>query len=727
MAVVAIRLVRGFGLVALFFAVALFGIASGVLLAFVGDLPRITALDDYAPHTITRVLGRDDTSVGEFAIERREVITYEQIPGVLRSAIMAAEDADFNDHMSVQPTRMVWAAFRDLTSSARTPGRSTLTQQLSRNLFPATLGFERSWERKIKEVLVAVQIERRYTKTEIFTMYCNQMYWGHGAYGVQTASRLYFDKALADLTLEEAAMLAGIIQTPERQSPYLNPVAATRRRNWALSRMAANGFISAQEADAAEALPIVTAGAPSTPALAPYFIENIRQQLQEKYGAQAIYESGLTVRTGLDPLLQRTANEVLDRELRRLDRLSGYRRPARNLVAEKVDLNTFKLPRWSRPPTVGEILPALVLGVEGPNILVRAGQWHGRIEARGYAWTRRRPDTLVRRGDLIDARVLVRVDDERTFTASLEQAPDVEGAVVAIENRTGQVLAMVGGYNFGRSQFNRATQALRQAGSTFKPFVYAAAIDRGYTATSVLIDAPVSYNPGPGQPLWEPGNYDGAFRGEILLRDALGPAQVVAYARRMGITSPLPAYLPVAIGAAEVTLLEITSAYSAFANQGVRVTPLNVLQVTDRDGNVLEEHRPEPHEAMRADTAYVMAHLQHGAVQHGTGARAKVLNWPVGGKTGTTDDYTDAWFIGFDPEITLGVWVGRDLKKPIGFNQTGTEAALPIWVDIMKPWVERRRGQLAERPVFERPGNVLMVMTERGLEAFIAGTEPGIR
>ncbi len=742
MAVVAIRLVRGFGLVALFFAVALFGIASGVLLAFVGDLPQITALDDYAPHTITRVLGRDDTSVGEFAIERREVITYEQIPGVLRSAIMAAEDADFNDHMGVQPTRMVWAAFRDLTSSARTPGRSTLTQQLSRNLFPATLGFERSWERKIKEALVAVQIERRYTKTEIFTMYCNQIYWGHGAYGVQTASRLYFDKALADLTLEEAAMLAGIIQTPERQSPYVNPVAATRRRNWALSRMAANGFISAQEADAAEALPIVTAGAPSTPALAPYFIENIRQQLQEKYGAQAIYESGLTVRTGLDPLLQRTANEVLDRELRRLDRLSGYRRPARNLVAEKVDLNTFKVPRWSRPPTVGEILPALVLGVEGPNILVRAGQWHGRIEARGYAWTRRRPDTLVRRGDLIDARVLVRVDDERTFTASLEQAPDVEGAVVAIENRTGQVLAMVGGYNFGRSQFNRATQALRQAGSTFKPFVYAAAIDRGYTATSVLIDAPVSYNPGPGQPLWEPGNYDRAFRGEILLRDALadsrniptirlmdalGPAQVVAYARRMGITSPLPAYLPVAIGAAEVTLLEITSAYSAFANQGVRVTPLNVLQVTDRDGNVLEEHRPEPHEAMRADTAYVMAHLLQGAVQHGTGARAKVLNWPVGGKTGTTDDYTDAWFIGFDPEITLGVWVGRDLKKPIGFNQTGTEAALPIWIDIMKPWVERRRAELPEPPAFERPSNVIMVMTSKGLEAFIAGTEPGIR
>ena len=751
MSVITIRLVRGVGLVALFVAAALFGIASGVVLAFVDDLPQISALDQYSPSTITRGLGRDGSSIGEFATERREVVKRDQIPEVLRSAILAAEDGSFESHIGFQPARMVWAAFRDLTSGGRTPGRSTLTQQIARNLFQDTIGFRRDpdswidltgWERKIKEALVAVQIERRYTKNEIFTMYCNQIYWGHGAYGVQAASRLYFDKSVSDLSLDEAATLAGIIQSPERQSPYVNPTAAARRRNWTLSRMAAEGFITRDEANQAEARPITTGGAPSTPALAPHFLESIRQQLQARYGAKAIYEGGLTVRTGIDPVLQRAANDALDRELRRLDRLGGFRRPARNLVAEKLDVDTFRLQRWSRAPGVGEIVPAIVLGIDGTTIRLRAGAWEGTIDATGYNWARRRVDALVRRGDLIETRVLSRADDSRTFTGSLEQAPAIEGAVVAIDNRTGQILAMVGGHSFSRSEFNRATQAMRQVGSTFKPFVYAAAIDRGYTATSILLDAPVSYNPGPGQPPWEPQNYDREYRGEMTLRaalagsrniptirlmDALGPAQVVAYARRMGISAPLPAYLPVAIGAAEATLLEMTSAYSAFANQGVRVTPLPILQVTDREGNVLEEHRSEPHEALRADTAFVVAHLLQNAVTSGTAAKANVLQWPVGGKTGTTDDYTDAWFIGFDPEITLGVWVGRDVKKPIGPGQSGTEAALPMWIEIMKPWVERRRGQLAEWPAFEKPGNVVMVMTANGLEAFIAGTEPGIR
>lgn len=749
MAAITVRLARGVGLVALFVAAALLGIASGVVLAFAGDLPQITALDEYAPSTITRVLGRDGASVGEFATERREIITTDQIPQVLRQAIMAVEDADFEDHVGVQPTRMLWAAFRDLTSGGRSPGRSTITQQLSRNLFRDTVGFRRNpdalvdvsgWERKIKEALVALQIERRYTKDEIFTMYCNQIYWGHGAYGAQAASRLYFDKPVTDLTLDEAALLAGIIQTPERQSPYVNREVATRQRNRALQRMAITGVISDAEAAEAGARPIVTTGAPVHAALAPYFLETIRQQLQQRYGAAAIYESGLTVRTGLDPLLQRTANEVMDRELRRLDKLGGFRRPARNLVAEQLDVDTYRLPRLSRTPAAGDVVPAVVLGIEGGAIRVRGAGWQGTIAPAGYAWTRRQATALVRRGDLIEARILSRTDD--AVTAELEQAPQVEGAVVAIENRTGQILAMVGGHSFGRSEFNRATQAMRQVGSTFKPFVYTAAIDRGYTATSILRDEPVRYNPGPGQPPWQPQNYDREFRGDITLRDALaasrniptirlmdalGPAQVISYARRMGITSPLPEYLPVAIGAAEATLLEMTSAYSAYANQGVRVTPMPILQVTDREGNVLEEHRPEPHEALRADTAFVVAHLLQRAVQSGTATRARALNWPVGGKTGTTDDYTDAWFIGFDPEITLGVWVGRDLKQTIGPGQSGTAAALPAWVDIMRPWVERRRAELGGVPEFERPGNVIMVMTAGGLEAFIAGTEPGIR
>ena len=318
-------------------------------------------------------------------------------------------------------------------------------------------------------------------------------------------------------------------------------------------------------------------------------------------------------------------------------------------------------------------------------------------------------------------------------------SPVLQGAVVAIDNRTGQILAMIGGTNFENSQFNRATQAMRQVGSLFKPFVYTAAIDRGYTAQSMIDDVPVSFNVGPNQPPYEPKNYDHEYHQRVTLREALedsrnvptvnlmaqlGPHEVVQYARQLGITSPLPEYLSVAIGAGEGTLLEMTSAYSAYPNQGVRMAPLPYLDVVDREGNMLEQHRVEPHESIRADTAYIITNLLEGVVQHGTAAAARSLNWPLGGKTGTTDDYTDAWFIGFDPDITVGVWVGFDQKRPIGNNQTGAVAALPIWQDIMKSWIARRREAKPEPPAFERPGNIVTVSTSRGPEDFIAGTEP---
>jgi penicillin-binding protein 1A len=329
-------------------------------------------------------------------------------------------------------------------------------------------------------------------------------------------------------------------------------------------------------------------------------------------------------------------------------------------------------------------------------------------------------------------------DENTTFTAKLDQTPAVEGAVVAIENRTGQVLAMIGGDSFERSQFNRATQALRQVGSLFKPFVFTAAIDRGYTAQSLLDDSPASFDVGPGQPLYQPRNYDHEYHGMVTIREALegsrnvptirlmsalGPRQVVGYARQLGITAPLPEFLSVAIGSAEASLIEMTSAYSAFPNQGVRMEPLVVLEVLDRDGNMLEQHRSEPHEAIRADTAYLLTHLLTGVIQNGTAASARSLAWPLGGKTGTTDDYTDAWFIGFDPDITVGVWIGFDQKRTLGPGQTGTSAALPVWRTIMRSWIERRREALPAPPEFTRPGNVVVVRTDRGPEVFIAGTE----
>lgn len=723
----------------LFLTTAVAGTAGGVLFAFAGDLPEIEALDDYTPGVITRVVGRDGSIVGEFASERRQIIGYDDIPLVLRQAIMAAEDQDFETHGGIHPLLMAWAAVNDVVSTRRTPGRSTITQQLARQLFPESLGFERAWIRKIREALVAIQIEKRYTKEEIFTMYCNKVAWGYRTYGVEAASQLYFGKSARDLTLEEAATLAGMLPAPQRLNPYSNMEAALRRRAYTLDRMAEEGYITREEAEAAKARPIVTRGEPTPPpSLSRYFLDGIRTHLEQRYGAQAVDEGGLTVRTGLDPLLQTAANEALDAGLRRLDKLRGFRRPDRNLLDEELDPETWRHPRWPRELSTGVILPAVVLGVEQGDISIRIGAATGTIGAAGYRWTRRRAADLVRRGDIIEARILEIDEETGRFTAELEQPPEIQGAVVALENRTGQILAMVGGSDFSRSQFNRAVQAQRQVGSLFKPFVYAAAIDRGYTAESIIDDSPASFFAGPNQPPYQPRNYDHEYRGPITLRqalaqsrnvpavrlmEALGPSQVIGYARRMGIQSPLPEYLSVAIGAAEANLLEITSAYSAFPNQGVRMEPLWLLEVLDRDGTVLEQHRPQAHVALRADTAYIMTSMLQSVVQNGTAVSAASLRWPLGGKTGTTDDYTDAWFIGFDPEITVGVWVGYDQKRTIGQGQTGTTAALPIWREIMAKWIEARRER-GDVPEFERPGNVVTVETASGAEVFIAGTEP---
>ena len=729
---------RTFGIAALFLATALAGTAGGVLFAFVGDLPQIEALDDYSPGTITRVLGRDGSTIGDFATERRVIVTYDQIPQVLRNAIISSEDSKFLTHSGIDVKAIGAMAVRRALGMQRRGGASTITQQLARKLF---LTDEVSLERKVKEWLLAIQIEKRYTKAEILTMYCNKMYWGHYTYGVEAASQLYFGKPVKDLTLDEAALIAGMLQRNVGQSPYVNMKAALARRAYVLDRMAENGYITQADARAATARPIVTRGQPTPPpSIAPYFLESIRTHLEDEYGAKAVYENGLVVKTGIDPALQVASNRALDEGLRRIDKLRGFRRPTRNLVSEKRDLATYRLTRWTREPIEGEITSAIVMAIEAGDIRIRVGRSTGTIARAGYEWTRRKPQDLVSIGDVVDVRVRKVDAKSGTLTADLDQAPAVQGAVVALDNRTGQILALVGGSSFDRSQFNRATQAMRQVGSLFKPFVYAAAIDTGYTAQSVLDDVPVSFSAGPGQPPYEPRNYDHEFRGTVTLREALEgsrniptvnlmakltPKSVIRYARDLGVTSPLPEYLSVAIGAGEGTLLEMTSAYAAFPNQGVHMTPLGTLDVLDREGTSLEQHRPEPHEALRADTAYIMTNLLEGVVQHGTAAAAKALEWPLGGKTGTTDDYGDAWFIGFDPDITVGVWVGFDQKRPLGSNQTGAVAALPIWQDIMQSWIARQRAARPEPPAFERPGNVVEVATPRGPEVFIAGTEPG--
>lgn len=743
-----VRVARSAGLIILFIAAAVLGTASGVIFAYAGDLPQISALDDYAPSTISRVYGAKGEIVGEFAIQRREVITYDAIAPKLHDAILAAEDDEFEQHFGLSIPHIAMALVKDIIERRKAGGASTLTQQLARKLF---LTDEKTWERKIKEAILAIQIEKRYTKREIFTLYCNQMYFGHGVYGVQAASRLYFNKTAKDLTLEEAALIAGILQGNVRQSPYVNMEAALRRRNYTLGRMADVGFISQADAEETKKKPIVLRGEPSLQAsVAPYFLEEVRKELETRYGAKQLYENGLAIQTALDVKLQEAANRALDEGLRRIDRRRGFRKPKRNVVAEGHNVETFRHARWEHPMKAGDVVPAVVVAADGATIHLRAGAMHITVDRKGFAWTGKSSGTqLVARGDLVEARVLTVNEAERSATGSLEQPPDVEGAVLVIDNRTGQIKAMIGGYSFERSKFNRATQAYRQVGSAFKPFVYTAAIDRGYTPVSILMDTPASFAGGAGSPTYAPENYDRKFEGPITLRHAfedsrnvpavrvmeqLGPKQVILYARKLGLESPLPPYLAVALGAGEATLTEMTSAYSVFPNQGVRMRPYPILKVSDREGNVLEENRPEPKDAIRADTAFVMTNLLRGVVQRGTAAKAAALNWPLGGKTGTTDDYTDAWFIGFDPDITIGVWVGHDQKKSIGRNQTGAQAALPIWIDIMKAWI----GDRKEPPTFEAPGNIVFVSVEKGSgtptadgtpgaisEAFIAGTQPG--
>jgi penicillin-binding protein 1A len=741
-----IRIARHAGIVLLFALATVLGLSSGVFFAYAGDIPKIYALDDYAPSTISRVYGARGEIIGEFAIQRREVIPYEGISPKLKQAILAAEDATFEQHFGLSIPRIVVTLVKDILEQRMAAGASTLTQQLARKLF---LTDEKTWERKIKEAILAIQIEKRYTKNEIFTLYCNQMYFGHGVYGVQAASRLYFGKSAKDLTVEEAALIAGILQGNVRQSPYVNMEAALRRRNYALTRMAEVGFISPAEANAARAKPIVLRGEPSTPASpAPYFLEEVRKELEARYGAKQLYENGLSIQTALDLALQEAANRALNEGLRRIDKRHGFRAPRRNVIAEGHAIDTFKQPRWDRPMRDGDIVTAVVRSADADGIEARAGALKVSIDKKGFSWTSKAGDKLVKPGDLIEARLAAVSTAAQTATAILEQPPLVEGAILAIDNRTGQVRAMVGGYSFERSKFNRATQALRQVGSSFKPIVYTAAIDRGFTPASLIVDAPVSFSAGAGQPPYSPQNYDHKYEGPVTLRhaleqsrnvpavrvmDQLGARQVIAYARKMGLTSPLPPYLPVALGAAEATLAEITSAFAVFPNQGVHMQTYSVLKVTDRAGNVLEENRPEPKDAIRADTAYVLTNLLRGVVQRGTAAKAASLNWPIGGKTGTTDDYTDAWFVGFDPDITIGVWVGLDQKKTIGRNMTGSEVALPIWMDVMKAWI----GDRKDPPKFEPPGNIVFVSVDNSgastdaatpgaiSEAFIAGTQPG--
>ena len=708
------------------------------------DLPDVGALESYTPPLNTRVLARDGSLIANYGEQKRILLAHEDIPDVYRKAVVAVEDSAFWEHGGIDFRGILRAAWHDITTLSLQQGASTLTQQLSRNLF---LKPEKTLRRKVQEMILALEIERRYTKDEILRMYVNQVYMGHGRYGLEAASHLYFGRDARDLDLSEAALLAGILQRPEALSPLRNPDAALRRRSHVLRRMVETGMIPAEEAERAGEAPLRLAVQRDGSSSAPYFVESVRRWLQQRYGDDMLYREGLTVRTTLDLSLQEAATRAVDAGLRTLDKRQGWRGPGERVPAG-TDLETLERDAWKNGVAAEQVTDAVVLSVSRGAALVRVGPIRARLDREAVAWTGKNdPAVLVRPGDVIRVRLVP--DSGDPPRALLEQEPSVEAALVAIDPATGEVLAHVGGFDFSRSEFDRAFQARRQAGSAFKPILYAAALDAGVPPTRSYEDGPTVFLEPGTWTAYQPENYGKKYLGQVTVRTALekslnivsvkllddvGYGVVLDLARRLGIESDLRPYPSLALGAFEVQLTELTSAYGAFANQGVRVEPHLLTEVADRNRSILYRSQPAYREALRPETAFLMNRLLEGVVSDGTGTAAASLGRPVAGKTGTTDDFTDAWFIGYTPDLVVGVWVGFDAKRSLGSRETGAHAALPIWMSFME-------AALANRPVLEfpRPPGVLDVAVDRmtGLranddagctqviiESFLEGTEP---
>jgi penicillin-binding protein 1A len=673
---------------------ALVGATVGLLLVYSTDLPQVDQLEHYRPSSITELYDDQGRTIGSFALQRRVVATFDDYPPVMRQALISIEDKDFYRHWGINVWRIAGAAYRDIRSGGRVQGASTLTMQLARNLF---LSPDRSFHRKIQEALLAVQIERRFTKPQIFTLYANQIYLGHGVYGFEAASQFYFSKPAKKLTLDEAALLAGLPKSPTYYSPITHPDHALKRRNLVINSMLEDGEITAQQATVARDQPVQLNLAHDPDSLAPYFVEEIRRYLEGKYGSDQVHEGGLKVYTSLDMDLQRAANRAVFDGLAAYDRRHGWRGRLQNVLTGDVTLANYQHPDWEGDPEVNSYVHALVTAVTPASASVRFGRYSATLTSADAAWTRKRLSAILKPGDIAYVKVLALNADGKA-RVGLEEDSGVQGALVAIDNASGEIKAMVGGRDFNLSKFNRATQALRQVGSSFKPYVYTAAIDRGATPDDTILDAPISFPMTTG-PAYEPHNYDEKFEGTITLRRALAQSRnipalkladnlgikiVIDYAHRFGITSNIPPYLPVALGAVEVTPMEQTSAFSVFPNDGVHITPRYITKVTDYEGRTLEENFPDVRDAVSARTARTMTAMLREVVLHGTGIAASTLKYPLAGKTGTTNNFTDAWFVGFSPSITCGVWVGYDEKKFLGARETGARAALPIWMDFMK-------------------------------------------
>jgi len=675
-------------------AVAL-GAGCGLLFVYASDLPEIRALETYRPDVVTEVYADDGQLAGSFALQRRILMTYEQCPKILYTAVTAIEDQHFEEHWGIDFPRMASAAFRNLIKRRITGGASTITMQLAGNLFLDRS--DRSFRRKMQEILLALQIERRYTKPQIFTMYANQVYLAHGNYGFAAAAQFYFGKPVTDLKLQEAALLAGMVNGP-KFSPLTNPELALNRRNLVIHRMEEEGKITPAEEATARKSPLGLRIQYPRNDLAPYFFEDIRKYLESTYGTEAVHERGLRVYTTLNINMQRIANQSLRDGLHSYERRHGWKGNLPNVLRDNLGkLETYEDEDWRRAIEKGSYVTGLVVSVNEKDAIIKIGPYRGILSSNEFAWTgRKKPGDLLKAGDL--AQFSIQELRDNTVRLQLEQQPGPQGALLAIDNPTGEIKAMIGGYSFEDSKFNRATQAVRQVGSSFKVYVYADALERGATPFDTIVDLPFTTISG-GQ-AYSPRNYDEKFEGTITLRRALagsrnvpavklaekiGISTVVDMAKRFGITTPLPPYLPLALGAADMKLLEHVSAFTVFPNDGIRIDPHMIRRVTSYDGALLEEAHPEVHDVVSPDVARTMTAMLEEVIRFGTGVQAKALGRPAAGKTGTTQDYTDAWFVGYTPQLTAGVWVGFDDKQiSLGKKETGARAALPIWLEFMQ-------------------------------------------
>jgi penicillin-binding protein 1A len=669
------------------------GALAGFLVVYSTDLPQVTELESYRPSSVTEIYDAKGRVVGSFALQRRIIASYDDYPKVLRDAVTSIEDKDFERHWGIDLWRIFGAAYRDIVSGSRAQGASTLTMQLSRNLF---LTPDRKFGRKVQEIMLAIQIERRFTKPQIFTLYANQIFLGHGVYGFEAGSQYYFSKHAKDLTIEEAALLAGIPKGPSLYSPLGNAERALHRRNLVINNMMEDGKITAQQATIAKQTPVRLHIQDDPNSVAPYFVEEVRRYLEKKYGSEQVHEGGLRVYTTIDIEMQKVANKAVLDGLAAYERRHGWKSHIYNVLAAGGELRSYDNADWSQPIDVGTYTHALVTDLTPTTATLRIGKRTATVTAEDMKWTQMKsPADVLSVGDVAYVRILSLGDT--SAKVALEQDSGAQGALLAIDNATGEVRAMVGGRDFDDSKFNRAIQAQRQVGSSFKPYVYTAAVSAGVSPDDVVLDAPITFQTASGP--YSPHNYDNKFEGNITVRRALalsrnipalkleqkvGVNTVIAMARKFGVTSDLPPVIPLALGSADMTLWEQVSAYSAFPNDGVRVTPHLIRKVADYSGKVLEEDFPDVHDVVSARTARVMTGLLQEVVKHGTAFQASKLNHPLAGKTGTTNDFTDAWFIGFSPSLTAGVWIGYDEKKTLGPKESGAQAALPMWIDFMK-------------------------------------------